>query len=75
MGVEYSIRNRATGWECNRARGVHTVGVLLRENHGNGNSRYGYKFRSSWVKKKKKKWEELVLFKILVALKQEIKNL
>lgn len=24
---------------------------------------------------KKKKWEELVLFKILVALKQEIKNL
>lgn len=25
--------------------------------------------------KKKKKWEELVLFKILVALKQKIKNL
>lgn len=73
MGVEYSVRNWGIGRECNRARGVHTV-VLLGENHSNGNSRWWYKYRSSWVEKQNK-WEELVLFKVLVALKQEIKNL
>jgi len=47
------MRNWATGRECNGAGGVHAVGVLLGEIHSNGNSRYSYKFRSSWVKKKK----------------------